>query len=227
MTHDSIGLGEDGPTHQPVEIVESMRSMPNINVFRPADSNECAAAYKTALIRNETPTVVCCSRSSLPTLENSTVEGAMKGAYIAIDARNPDIILIGTGSEVGVCIAGAAKLTKESGIRVRVVSMPCQDVFVEQSENYRRSILPGNIPTMSVEALCVHGWHRFSHAQIGMESFGESGKPDDLFEHFGFTAANVAAKGRELVQFYQEVGTVPDLMCVPSFDNIMGADPHA
>jgi len=230
MTHDSIGLGEDGPTHQPIEIVESMRSMPNINVFRPADSNECSAAYQTALIRTETPTVVCCSRSSLPKLAHSTVEGAMKGAYTCIGGNipfsNTDLILIGTGSEIGPCVTAAAALAASDGLRVRVVSMPCQDVFVEQSREYQLSVLPGNIPTMSVEAMCEHGWHRFSHAQIGMKTFGESGKPDVLFEHFGFSPANVAKKGKELVEFYKEAGTVPNLMAYPVFDNIMGPSAH-
>jgi len=230
MTHDSIGLGEDGPTHQPIEMVESLRSMPNVNVFRPADSNECSAAYRTALVRTETPTVVCCSRASLPTLEHSTVEGAMKGGYtcIGLDApfKDTDLILIGTGSEIGLCVSAAAKLMEDHRIKVRVVSMPCQDLFVEQSKTYQRSILPGNIPTMSVEALCEHGWHRFSHAQIGMKTFGESGKPADLMEHFGFTTENVVMKGKELVEFYKEAGEVPDLMLIPEFDNIMGPSVH-
>jgi len=230
MTHDSIGLGEDGPTHQPIEMVESLRSMPNINVFRPADSNECTAAYRTALLKHETPTVICCSRSALPKLEHSTVDGAMKGAYTIIGEDIPfadtGLILIGTGSEIGPCVEAAAKLWNDSGIKVRVVSMPCQDIFVEQSKTYQRSVLPGNIPTMSVEALCEHGWHRFSHSQIGMKTFGESGKPADLLEHFGFTAENVAMKGKELVDFYKEEGEVPDLMLIPEFDNIMGPSAH-
>jgi len=230
MTHDSIGLGEDGPTHQPIEMVESLRSMPNINVFRPADSNECNAAYRTALLNSETPTVICCSRAALPKLEHSSVEGAMKGGYTIIGEetlfRDTDLILVGTGSEIGLCVYAAAKLLEDHMINVRVVSMPCQDIFVEQSKAYQRSILPGNIPTLSVEALCEHGWHRFSHAQIGMKTFGESGKPADLMEHFGFTTENIAMKGKELVDFYKEVGEVPDLMLIPEFDNIMGPSTH-
>jgi transketolase len=224
MTHDSIGLGEDGPTHQPVEMIESLRSMPNINVFRPADSNEMSMSYKVALESHSTPSVICCSRSSLPALEHSSIEKASKGAYTIIgediDFSSTDLIIIGTGGEVGACVQAAANL-KDKGINVRVVSMPCQEIFLEQSVEYQKSVLPGNIPTLSVEAAAVHGWHRFSHAQIGMTRFGLSAPGNDLFNTFGFTAENVTNKGQALVDFYKEVGTVPDLSCRPVFNNIM------
>lgn len=224
MTHDSIGLGEDGPTHQPVEMVESLRSMPNINVFRPADSNEMSMAYKVALESTKTPSVICCSRSSLPALEHSSVDKASKGAYTIIgediDLSSTDLIIIGTGSEVGACVEAAANL-KEQGLNVRVVSMPCQEIFLEQSVEYQKSVLPGNIPTLSVEATAVHGWHRFSHAQISMTRFGMSAPGDVLFKAFGFTADNVTYKGKALVDFYKEAGSVPDLSCRPIFNNIM------
>mmetsp|Transcript_423 Transcript_423/g.650 ORF Transcript_423/g.650 Transcript_423/m.650 type:complete len:710 (-) Transcript_423:270-2399(-) len=225
MTHDSIGLGEDGPTHQPVEMLESIRSMPNINLCRPADSNETAASYKLALEKTTTPTVICCSRSTLPGLEGSSVEKAMKGAYNAIESEEPDLILIGSGSEVGPCI-DAAKTLSNAGIKTRVVSMPCQDIFLEQTEEYQKSVLPGNVPTLSVEASAVYGWHRFSHAQIGMTRFGLSGSGKDVFAAFGFTADNVVSKGKELVEFYKKVGSVPDLSCRPIFDNVMVKDGH-
>ena len=223
MTHDSIGLGEDGPTHQPVELIESLRSMPNINVFRPADANEMNAAYRISLKTFETPSVICCSRGGLPAIEHSSIEKASKGAYTMIgediELSNTDLIMVGSGSELGHCVNAAAKLS-EDGLKVRVVSMPCQEIFLEQSDEYQRSVLPGNIPTLSVEASAVHGWHRFSHAQIGMTRFGMSAPASDLFKKFGFTTENVTAKGKALVEFYQKAGSVPDLMLRPVFDNI-------
>ncbi len=218
MTHDSIGLGEDGPTHQPVELIESLRSMPNINVFRPADANEMNASYQTALKKYETPSVICCSRGGLAAIKHSSVEKALKGAYTVvgedIDLGETNLIIIGSGSELGHCVGAAAKLSEE-GIKVRVVSMPCQEIFLEQSEEYQRSVLPGNIPTLSVEASAVHGWHRFSHSQISMTRFGASAPAGDLFKKFGFTTENVTAKGKALVEFYKKAGSVPDLMLRP------------
>jgi transketolase len=225
MTHDSIGLGEDGPTHQPVEMIESLRSMPNIMVWRPADSNETAATYKVGLTRTETPTVLCASRSTVMGLQNSSIEKACKGGYILLEEVSPALVLVATGSEVGVCVKSAAKLTAE-GIPTRVVSMPCQEVFLEQSIEYQKSVLPGNIPTLSVEAASPHGWHRFSHGQIGMTTFGLSGKGDAVFEHFGFCEKNVVSKGKELIEFYKGAGSVPDLMSRPMFNNVMNGLGH-
>ena len=216
MTHDSIGLGEDGPTHQPIETLESLRSLPNVNVFRPADSNETSGAYQVALESTTTPTVICCSRSGLPAIATSSQEKAVKGAYAAVEEASPDLILVATGSEVGPSMKAAEELAK-GGIKTRVVSMPCQEMFLKQSTEYQTSILPGDVPTLSIEAGCVHGWHRFSHAQIGMESFGASGKGGDLFAHFGFSAENIAAKGKEMVEFYKKAGTVPNLNLRPVF----------
>lgn len=222
MTHDSIGLGEDGPTHQPIEQIESLRSMPNVNVFRPADSNETAAAYKVAMEQRETPTVICCSRSTVPALTSSSIENASKGGYVAIDAESPALVLVSTGSEVGFCVKAAEKLMA-AGIPTRVVSMPCQDIFVQQSEEYQASVLPGNIPTMSVEAAAVHGWHRFSHAQIGMTSFGASGPGSKVFAHFGFTPENIFNKGKALVDFYKASSEpVPNLRNRPVFESVGG-----
>jgi len=221
MTHDSIGLGEDGPTHQPIETLENLRSMPNIMVFRPADSNEMAAAYKMALTRRETPSVICCSRSTVLGIAASTIEKACKGAYIAVAAmEKPKLVLVATGSEVTICVEAAAKLTV-GGIPTRVVSMPCQELFLEESLEYQRSILPGDVPTLSVEASSVHGWHRFSHAQISMTTFGASGSGADVFKHFGFSTENVAEKGKALVDFYKG-GPAPDIMNRPVFNNIQG-----
>ena len=225
MTHDSIGLGEDGPTHQPIETLENLRSMPNILVYRPADSNEMAAAYKMALSRHSTPTVICCSRSTVIGIETSTIEKACKGAYVAVAAvEKPKLVLVATGSEVNICIKAAAQLTVE-GTPTQVVSMPCQEVFLEQSEEYQRSVLPGDVPTLSVEASSPHGWHRFSHAQIAMTTFGASGSGSDVFNHFGFSTDNVVAKGKALVEFYKG-GPAPDIMNRPVFNNIQGVLGH-
>jgi transketolase len=221
MTHDSIGLGEDGPTHQPIETLENLRSMPNINVYRPADSNEMAAAYKVAMESSKTPTVICCSRSTVPALFGSSIENGAKGGYVAVHVENAALILISSGSEVGFCVDAARALT-DAGTPTRVVSMPCQEIFLAQSEEHQKSVLPGDIPTLSVEAAAVHGWHRFSHAQIGMTSFGASGSGDALFKHFGFTPANIQAKGLALVDFYKANGPVPNLTNRPVFDNIEG-----
>merc|ERR1712127_264829 len=220
MTHDSIGLGEDGPTHQPIEMLESLRSMPNMNVCRAADANEMSACYQIALKSAETPTVICCSRGTVAPLEHSSRDRAMKGGYAVIQEEGegtPDLVLVATGTEVGFCVDAAKALASEHSIRTRVVSMPCQDIFVQQDEEYRRSVLPGNVPTLSVEASSEHGWHRFSHAQIGMTRFGASGKAEQLFIKFGFNAENVASKGKELVEFYKKHGSVPDLNARPSF----------
>ena len=225
MTHDSIGLGEDGPTHQPVEMLESLRAMPNMNVVRAADANEMAAAYQIALNSAHTPTVICCTRGTVAPLEHSTRDKAMKGGYIVLPEDGegaPDLVLVGTGSEVWRCV-DAAKALQTEGIRTRVVSLPCHEVFLQQSEEYMRSVLPGNAPTLSVEASSEHGWHRFSHAQIAMARFGMSGPLEELFVKFGFDAESVASKGKQLVEFYKKLGgNVPDLNARPSFTNFLG-----
>eukprot|EP00581_Thalassiosira_minuscula_P007128 CAMPEP_0183703806 /NCGR_PEP_ID=MMETSP0737-20130205/1400_1 /TAXON_ID=385413 /ORGANISM="Thalassiosira miniscula, Strain CCMP1093" /LENGTH=734 /DNA_ID=CAMNT_0025930603 /DNA_START=90 /DNA_END=2294 /DNA_ORIENTATION=+ len=230
MTHDSIGLGEDGPTHQPVEMLESLRAMPNMNVVRAADANEMAAAYQIALNSVGTPTVICCTRGTVSPLEHSSRDKAMKGGYTVIQEEGegaPDLVLVATGSEVWRCVDAAKALESEHSIRTRVVSMPCQEIFLEQDEDYRRSVLPGNVPTLSVEASSEHGWHRFSHAQIGMTRFGMSGPLNQLFEKFGFSAENVASKGKDLVEFYKNLnGNVPDLNARPTFINFQGNGDH-
>ena len=220
MTHDSIGLGEDGPTHQPIETLGSLRLLPNLMVWRPADLNETAAAYQVALERRETPSVIACSRSGVAALELATREKACKGAYAVVEEVNPDLIIISTGSEVGPSIKAAERLRGER-MKVRVVSMPCQEVFLEQPESYRRELLPGTIPTLSVEASAVFGWHSFSHDQIGMIEYGRSGSGKDLFNFFGFTPENIAAQAKVMVDFYKKAGSVPDLYLRPPTCNVL------
>merc|ERR1712232_1335778 len=163
-----------------------------------------------------TPTIICCSRGSVPAIESTSVEKALNGAYILVEDGNDrdDLILIGTGSEVGLCVSAASVLQSE-GINTRVVSMPCQDIFLEKSKTYQHSVLPGDIPTLSVEASVFNGWHRFSHDQIGINRFGLSGPGTSLFEHFGFSVSNVAERGKMLVNYYQNRGFVPNIMDRP------------
>jgi len=219
FTHDSIALGEDGPTHQPIEQLEQIRSMPNINLWRPADSDEMAAAYKSATEHRETPSVIAATRQTVKGMFGSSVEKACKGGYTVIESDGtPSLIIVATGSEVGLC-AKAVEALVAQGIPTSLVSMPCQELFLAQSEEYQASVLPGNVPTLSVEAAAVNGWHRFSHAQIGMEGFGASGNGGAVYEHFGFTPENVVNKGKSLVEFYKFGNkTVPNLRDVPIFE---------
>lgn len=228
MTHDTIGLGEDGPTHQPVEMFESLRSMPNIHLWRPADAVETSAAYASALKEAHTPSVLCLSRQTLPALDTSSYEKSFKGGYVLSCPTTPDklnLVLIGTGSELGFCV-DAAKILNESGILTRVVTMPCVDLFEEQDEEYKASVLPSGVPTLSVEASAVHGWHKYSHAQIAMTRFGASAPYKDLAVKFGFTVDNVVSRGKELVAFYKG-RSAPALGDRPVFINVQaGAGDH-
>ena len=225
MTHDSIGLGEDGPTHQPVEMFESIRSMPNINLMRPADMNETSACYAMALENHETPTVICLSRQGLPAVENSSSGKTKLGGYVISEVDDAKLTLVGTGGELHFCI-DAAKVLNENGVPTRVVSMPCMDIFFEQSMEYQRSVLTPGTACLSVEASAVHGWHRISHAQIGMTRFGASAPYKDLAVKFGFTVENVVEKGKALVGFYSG-RNVPDLLDRPILDNVQkGAHDH-
>ena len=203
-THDSIGLGEDGPTHQPVEQLASMRAMPTLNLVRPADANETALAWRFALRCGDAPTAFALSRQNLPILDPKSVpdDAIERGAYVLLDADggDPELILIGTGSEVSLCLDAAALL---DGVRVRVVSMPCMDTFTRAEESYREQVLPASCRArVAVEAASPLGWDKWigeEGAFIGMHSFGESGPYKDVYEHFGITAEAVASKGRELI----------------------------
>ncbi|NLY46601.1 MAG: transketolase [Tissierella sp.] len=202
LTHDSIGVGEDGPTHQPIEQLAMFRSMPNFVMFRPADARETAAAWYTALTRTSGPTGLALTRQALPLLDGSGKD-ALKGGYvIKKEKANLDMILIGTGSEVQL-VYEASKVLEEKGIGVRVVSMPSWELFEEQSDEYKEEVLPSNITKrLAVEAGSSLGWHKYVGMNgkiISMESFGASAPANLLFEKFGFTVENVVEKALELM----------------------------
>ena len=203
MTHDSIALGEDGPTHQPVEHVASLRAIPNLAVFRPADGNETSGAYKVAVENRHSPTLLALSRQGLPNLAGSSIEATAKGAYVlSDDGGTPDIILMGTGSETQLCVDAAVELRKE-GKKVRVVSMPCWELFEAQDEAYKESVLPKAVKKrVSVEAGTTFGWSRYvgdEGVSIGVDRFGASAPLGALLEKFGFTVDNVVAKAKAVL----------------------------
>ena len=196
-THDSIGLGEDGPTHQPVEHIASLRLIPNFALIRPADANETAIAWREIITRRK-PVGLALSRQNLPVIDRSTcgaAEGVAKGAYIICDTpKEPDVILIATGSEVAIAIA-AAELLKSQSIAARVVSAPCLEWFEEQDDSYKARVLPANIKArVSIEAGVGAGWHKYvgDHGEIvSLEHFGASASAGELFKSYGFTAENI------------------------------------
>ncbi len=204
-THDSIGLGEDGPTHQPVEHTASLRLMPNMSVWRPCDAVETAVAWRHA-IENETgPTSLVLTRQGVPHQHRAAAQIAdiARGGYVLKDSDGtPDILLIATGSEVALVMEAAAKLA-ENGVQARVVSMPSTDVFEAQEISYQESVFPANVSArVAVEAGVTDGWWRYVGPQgrvIGLDRFGESAPANELFEHFGFTADNVVAVAKELL----------------------------
>ena len=161
-THDSIGLGEDGPTHQPVETAIALRATPNVAFWRPADGNETSAAYLVALKSNKTPSILSLSRQNLPNLEGSTVEKASRGGYVLHEEDNEDLTIVSSGSEVSIAVEAANKL-KTEGIKTRVVSLPCWLTFDQQDEEYRLSVLRSGAPILSLEALSTAGWQKYSH----------------------------------------------------------------
>jgi transketolase len=204
-THDSIGLGEDGPTHQPIEHLAALRAVPRLNVIRPADANETALGWRFALRNSEAPTAFALSRQNLPILDPAAIpdDAIERGAYVLRDAAggDPELILIGTGSEVSLCLEAADAL---DDLRVRVVSMPCMDTFTAADESYREQVLPASCPArVGVEAACQLGWDRWigpGGAFLGMHTFGESGPAKDVYQHFGITAEHLVELGRAAVQ---------------------------
>ena len=203
-THDSIGLGEDGPTHQPIEQLMSLRAMPHLLVFRPADANEVAEMWRTIMPIKKQPVLMALTRQGVPTFDRSkyaSAEGVAKGAYILADSGGtPDVILMGTGSEVQLCIGAYEKLVAE-GVKARVVSMPCFELFEQQPAEYKQKVLPVEVRArVSVEAGTTFGWKQYVGAEgiaVGHDDFGASAPIKDVMKHFGFTVDNVLAKARE------------------------------
>ena len=181
-THDSIGLGEDGSTHQPVETLAHFRALPNMMVWRPADGNETSAAYYVALTSRQTPSILALSRQDLPHLEGSILESAIKGGYVILENKTADITLVSTGSEVSLCLETVKYLKDKHNLTARVVSMPCVEVFDVQDKDYRLSCIPDGIPAMSVEPMSTLGWEKYSHEQFGLNRFGASGAYKDVYK---------------------------------------------
>ncbi|MGD1928501.1 MAG: transketolase [Leptolyngbyaceae cyanobacterium] len=203
LTHDSVGLGEDGPTHQPVETIASLRAIPNLTVIRPANGNETSGAYKVAIANRKTPTLLAFSRQALPQTVGSSIEGVAKGAYIISDGTGtPDVILIGTGSELELCVKAAEQLTA-AGKQVRVVSMPSWELFDAQDDDYRESVLPKAVTQrLAVEAGISMGWCRYVGSAgdvISIERFGASAPGKTVLEKFGYTVENVVARANALM----------------------------
>jgi transketolase len=206
FTHDSIGLGEDGPTHQPVEQAATLRLIPNMGVWRPCDAVETAMAWKIAIERSSGPTCLLLSRQNLPHQPRTPEQLAniAKGGYVLLDCgcNTPDAILIATGSEVELAVAAAKELTAK-GKKIRVVSMPSTDCFESQSKEYQQSVLPDAVQArVAIEAGVTSGWYRYVGTKgrvIGLDRFGESAPAEQLFPYFGFTTENVVNAVEEVL----------------------------
>ncbi len=200
-SHDSVGLGQDGPTHQPVEQLAALRAMPGLRVIRPADANESAQALRVAIERDG-PTALVLSRQDVPVLTGTDTRAVelARGAYILVEGEDdPDIVLLGTGSEVAVCV-GAAELLAADGITARVVSMPCWELFDEQDDDYQDEVLGPVAPVLSVEAAASFGWSRWADDSVALDHFGASGPGTEVLADFGFTAEHVADRALALLE---------------------------
>ncbi|KAG8897985.1 Transketolase [Tulasnella sp. 403] len=206
-THDSIGLGEDGPTHQPIETAAHFRAVPNLHFWRPADGNEVSAAYLFALQARTTPSIISLSRQNLPNLQNSTIEHAVKGGYVLHDVAGENLNIVSTGSEVQIAVAAAELLEKE-GIKTRIISLPCWEVFDAQPKEYQLEVFRSGAPYLSLEAYSTSGWQKYSHEQYGLAAWGASGPYDKVYAKFGLTGPNIAAVGKKVVEFYKSRGEV-------------------
>ncbi|MBO1437066.1 transketolase [Meiothermus sp. CFH 77666] len=198
FTHDSIGVGEDGPTHQPIEHVMSLRAIPNLWVIRPADANETAVAWKMALERTDGPTALILTRQALPVLDGVRPKGVERGGYILANVPEAKAAIVATGSEVSLALE-AQKLLAGEGIGVRVVSLPCWEAFEAQPDTYREGILPRSLPTLALEAGTTLGWERYAHRVVGLDRFGASAPFADVYSKLGFTRERVAAEVKALL----------------------------
>jgi len=207
FTHDSIGLGEDGPTHQAVEQTSSLRLIPHMNVWRPCDTVESAAAWAHALSRKDGPTCFILSRQNLPFQKRDAgqIANIQRGGYVLAAADKPKAVLIATGSEIALAMGARAELEK-AGVAVSVVSMPCTSLFDAQDAAYRAAVLPAGVPRVAIEAGVTDFWRKYvgaidsnAGAVIGIDSFGESAPAGELFKHFGFTVENVVSTVKKII----------------------------
>jgi transketolase len=206
FTHDSIGVGEDGPTHQPIEQLASLRAIPNLVVLRPGDANEVSEAYKTVMQLSDRPAAIVLTRQNIPTFDRAKfapASGLARGGYVLADCQGtPDVILIGTGSEVSLCVAACQQLTAE-GVKARVVSLPSWELFDEQPEEYRDSVLPPQVTArVGVELGIEQGWCKYLGPNgrfVGMNHFGASGPVNLLMKHYSVTPEKIAAAAQEVI----------------------------
>ncbi|MCB0990661.1 MAG: transketolase, partial [Acidimicrobiales bacterium] len=199
-SHDSVGVGEDGPTHQPIEQVAALRAIPNLDVYRPADGTEVAGAWAAA-VDGDGPAAMILTRQNVPVLQHTSAEAVAKGAYTVVQSSAPDdpaVVLVATGSEVHLAVDAAARLAAD-GIDARVVSMPCWERFAAQDARYRNSVLPGDVPTVSVEAGTSFGWAAHAHAHVAIDRFGLSAPGDEAMAECGITVDNVVDTARRLL----------------------------
>jgi transketolase len=206
-THDSVGLGEDGPTHQPVETYAALRAIPHLWFVRPADANETSYAWKVALERADGPVALSLSRQKVPTLDRSDLapaSGLERGAYTLWESGSPDLILIATGAEVGLALEAGQRIAAENGTDVRVVSMPCWELFEEQPADYRDEVLPPDVRArLSIEPGVALGWKRWVGDRgdsVSIERFGASAPGTEVLEHLGFNVDNVVARATALLE---------------------------
>jgi len=193
MTHDSVFLGEDGPTHQPIEVLPLLRSTPNLLTMRPCDANEVCGAWKIAVENRRGPTVICLSRQNLPNMKITDIDKVSLGAYRITGSTSSPIVLISTGSEVSLCVE-VAYLFKKIEKDVSVLSAPCLELFDNQSNSYKSDLLPSNAIIISVEAASTFGWGKYAKYHIGIDQFGKSGNLKDIKDVFGFTAEKIYKK---------------------------------
>ena len=206
FTHDSIGLGEDGPTHQPIEQLMSLRAMPRLTLIRPGDANEAAEAWRYAIGFAKGPTALALSRQAVPTFDRAEMapaSGLQRGAYVLLDSKAPEVILIGTGSELSLCVLAYQKL-EEQGIRARVVSLPSWEIFDQQDDGYKESVLPASVTArVSVEAGTTFGWTRYVGTEgiaIGRDDFGASAPYQEILRHFGITVEHVIEAALQVLE---------------------------
>lgn len=225
MTHDSIGLGEDGPTHQPVEVMALLRATPNLLCFRPADGNEVSGAYQAALLHHG-PTVICLSRQGLPQLDGSSCEKtATLGAYTLPDTGNtedttsPDLLLLASGSEVSSIVEAAHTLRVQEGLKVEVVSVPCMDLLMkEENRSYRQALLDKGCPIISMESSSIEDSWKISHHHMGMRGFGASAPADVLYRHFNLQASDLVDRAKKILSFYASSPVPAINRPLPSFE---------